>query len=379
MKIYWLALACVVSFVKCGDNPEKTIQSTLEKISNEQQLAYNVKELTIQGSKTGDTIFTTQRCEFKKNIGDENFGYQFIVEDSLLHPHFRIPIISHVEFNGIERLWMLESKVKNMNKKDLVSESTLKKLKNDISGQLPVWKELLSKKGFKHTIVKDSAWGNKVCTYINALSADSAVHEMFVDKATNWPALFRVIINEKQPFIKEYHIGTQKSKQTFLISKGKEPVPTKETIERVKVGDLFPVWNLEDTNGKAVQFKDRKAKYTVLFLSGINCGYCQKALPVVKQMHQKCKSNTDVDCLAFYADDSKAKLLSYMKEKGIDYPIVFNPEKNAEKRYKQRQRIRFGLPTTFILNGENKIVWIKNGYSKELGNAIRSKLKELGY
>lgn len=180
-----------------------------------------------------------------------------------------------------------------------------------------------------------------------------------------------------QPFIREYYYSNF-NRSTSLQEPSFINRTWAKTVEDVPltVGDTFPELKLQTVDGNQFSFEENKGKVSILFLSAINCGWCQKLIPAIQRVFDKYKRTGDIRCLVFYPADSKEKLADYIKSKSIDYPVLFNPSEDPKERYRLNKRIANGYPTTIILNRKNETIWIKTGFSEELEKEIEKRIKQ---
>ncbi len=99
--------------ISCSDQTDKVIKRTETNLKSTSNVSYHVDNLTIEGQSVGDTTFTTTYAFFEQSKTDTLLGYNFLIESSLIHPRFLIPIVLRDHFNGNELAWTLESEVRN--------------------------------------------------------------------------------------------------------------------------------------------------------------------------------------------------------------------------------------------------------------------------
>lgn len=63
---------------------------------------------------------------------------------------------------------------------------------------------------------------------------------------------------------------------------------------------------------------------------------------------------------------SAREVLAYLKEQGVDYPVVNDPNGLLSKRYGVS-----GVPASFILDADGKVRFVTRGYTSALGLRIR--------
>ena len=68
---------------------------------------------------------------------------------------------------------------------------------------------------------------------------------------------------------------------------------------------------------------------------------------------------------------SAAEIESWMKRKGVDYPVLNDPSGNLARRFNVEI-----FPTTFIYDSGGKLKFVETGYSTTLGLLARMKMAE---
>ncbi|MCW9088305.1 MAG: protein disulfide oxidoreductase [Gammaproteobacteria bacterium] len=63
---------------------------------------------------------------------------------------------------------------------------------------------------------------------------------------------------------------------------------------------------------------------------------------------------------------SEQEILDYLREQGVDYPVVSDPEGRLSRRYGVS-----GVPASFILDGEGEVRFVTRGYTSSWGLRIR--------
>lgn len=369
-----LIIVLILGIISCSRNNDKVLFKTKDKLTSEKVISYCVDKLTVQGRQVGDTIFTTTTSVFQKLDNDSLCGYKYLIEDKLIHPRFKVPMILSNYYNGNTHIWNLESEVKKDRKVIESPKKLIGKIKNDTYGQIPYVINILNSCGFTLNYIQDTILNNGPCILLKVVSQQGILNELYINKKTSSPVLLRVIENPEQPFINEFNYREFEFSDSF-----NQPLFTSQEKTKTKnilgIGDKIPDWELETTSGKRLLLSESKGKTTILFLSAIYCSWCQKAIPAIKKVYEKSILNKDVDCIVFYPDDEQQRLKEYSKEKGIDYPIAFIPTKNYKERYALRETILYGFPTTLILNNKNEIIWIKTGYSPDLEDEVEKAVR----
>lgn len=369
-------IALALGLMGCSKNNDTALTEIKHKLTSDKVFSYRVNEFTIEGWQTGDTIFTTTTCSFQQRKEDSLCGFTYCIEDQLVHPIFKVPITLWNNYNGKSHIWNLDSEVKKDRKITEGKEITIEKIQRDVYGHIPYILHLLDSRAFR-TVVRqeDTLFNNMRCMRFKAISSTGISNDLLIDKKTLFPQFLRIVENPAQPFIHEFNYSHFEFSDT-LIAPAFQKLNTKTKPKEVLgVGDTFPHLELETTQGKHLQITESKGKTTLLFLSAIYCGWCQKAIPMVTKFYNKSIADNHFNCIVYYPDNAREKLMDYTKDKGIAYPIAFSTTKDPAKKHALREQIKYGFPTTIIINSQNEITWLKTGFSKELEKEIEKALK----
>lgn len=376
MRIICITTVCLI-LISCSEQTDKLIKKTETNLKSTKSVSYHIDNLTIHGQSVGDTIFTATYAFFEKSETDTLLGYNFLIESSLIHPWFLIPIVNRDHYNGKDLTYTLESEVRNDRTITEFSEIDNSVLENKLMGQLPMLLDLLHNNEYKTTTIDKTTLNGKDCIQINFLCTDSIEYNLFVDKKEKTPALLRIILNKEQPFIQEYYY------RDFIFSNTTHFPLTLEfsednsiEISSIKIGDYFPEWKLETISGDPLHFGQQNGKTHLIFLSGINCGACQLQVPTTKRIYEQFSQRKDLNIIGLYPYDSKERLNIYTEEKGIAYPIIYNSLNIIEERYELIQKLRFPIPTMILIDNENKVAWMKTGFNPDYADEYFSEVEK---
>ncbi|MFA4922867.1 MAG: TlpA disulfide reductase family protein [Ignavibacteriaceae bacterium] len=111
-----------------------------------------------------------------------------------------------------------------------------------------------------------------------------------------------------------------------------------------------PDFSLKSVDGKTVKLSDYKNKVVVLDFWATWCPPCRKGIPDLIKLQKEFKNDLVVLGISLDAD-TKEDVPAFVKNYGINYPIVYGDESTA-KLYGGIS----GIPTTFIINKKGMIV-----------------------
>jgi thiol-disulfide isomerase/thioredoxin len=127
-------------------------------------------------------------------------------------------------------------------------------------------------------------------------------------------------------------------------------------------GAVAPEFELQvlDSNGKTLKLSDLKGKAVVLNFWATYCVPCKTEMPWLVQM-QKQYGDQGLQIVGVTKDgDSEKMAAAFAKKMGINYPILVGTEK-VEDLYGGIG----GLPTTFFIDRNGKVVTRRLGQMKE--------------
>lgn len=140
----------------------------------------------------------------------------------------------------------------------------------------------------------------------------------------------------------------------FIINNSEEvpesgPYPPNYTPANTSALQPAANFSLPATDGKIINLSDYKDKIVVLDFWATWCPPCREGIPDLIEL--KNKYGTDIEIIGISVDtDSKDEVIPFMKEYGINYPVVYG----NMSVYQQYGEIR-NIPTSFIINKEGKI------------------------
>jgi len=121
----------------------------------------------------------------------------------------------------------------------------------------------------------------------------------------------------------------------------------------------FPDLELAGADGGAVRLSQLKGNVVLLNVWATWCGPCRMELPIVQKMYDK-YSDRNFVVLAVNIDADRRRVEPFMKRYNISLPIYFAAPEDAG------QMTALGIPTTFLLSSERKIIDSQVGYTPEV-------------
>ncbi|MFN3386285.1 MAG: TlpA family protein disulfide reductase [Candidatus Thermochlorobacter sp.] len=118
---------------------------------------------------------------------------------------------------------------------------------------------------------------------------------------------------------------------------------------------LAPAFTLETTDGKKVSLSDFKGKGVIINFWATWCPPCRAEIPDMIEL-QKIYADK-FSFIGIAVSDKPEKVAVFVKEKGINYPVVMGNEKVAADygKFIEGGQIR-GIPTSFVINRKGEII-----------------------
>lgn len=377
-----LIVVLLTSLSSFTHTPTKIIEKSLANITSDKAVNYQYNQLTIQGSSENDTTFieTFSSASFKKDVEDKLLGFTYVIQDSLIHPYFHVPMKTTYHYNGTLLNTAMVSPMRISLEENDTTEMNKNVFNNVMTGQLPTMIHLF--KSNSAEIIGDTIINGQNCYQLNDIK-DKKAHQLFISKESFLPVMLRVITNLSQPFIEEYYYKDFHTTPELQIPdyksefEAKAPQNTPQDVpQSFKVGDKMPNFKLHDLNENEILMGNSK-NIKVIYLSMINCGPCQKAIPYVAKINDYYNKRDEIDFFVFYPMDLKEKLIKYAIAKNIDYLIVYNSLSEKKDRLKLISRMNIGFPAVLILDAENNIRHIVHGFSTNMEDIIIKNIREI--
>jgi hypothetical protein len=248
------------SISSCTLSPSKIIEKTAKNLQSDKAINYQYNHLTIQGSSENDTTFieTFSSASFQKDVEDKLLGFTYVIQDSLIHPYFHVPLKTTYHYDGTLLNTAMISPIRKSLEVNDTAEINKNIYANVMSGQLPTLLHLL--KSNTAEIIGDTIINDDNCYQLNDIK-DEKAHQLFISKKSFLPVMLRVITNTTQPFIEEYSYKNFHTTNELQIPDYKSEVETQasqETPKSFTVGDKLPDLELHDLSGNEISMGNSK-------------------------------------------------------------------------------------------------------------------------
>ncbi|MYB55988.1 MAG: redoxin domain-containing protein [Gemmatimonadetes bacterium] len=144
-----------------------------------------------------------------------------------------------------------------------------------------------------------------------------------------------------------------------LIASDRETRKQEVLSARIEAPESPLAFNLKTLKGTQVSLSSLKGKVVAINFWGIWCGWCVKEMPEFQNLYEYYKDDPDVAILTINNDRIPESVPPWMEKKGYTFPVLL------DDGYVNKAGIQ-GFPTTWFLNREGQIAFLKRGWTKEL-------------
>lgn len=146
----------------------------------------------------------------------------------------------------------------------------------------------------------------------------------------------------------------------------------KERILAAKISEREPIvpFTLKNLNAKSVSTADLKGKVVVVNIWGTWCAPCVSEMPDFQQLHKKYLADKNVVILSVNNDGDLKLVKKFMAERKYDFTVL------EDEKYLQTAEVN-SFPTTWFIDREGKIAFVKIGASDKLLEEFGWRIEEL--
>ena len=143
----------------------------------------------------------------------------------------------------------------------------------------------------------------------------------------------------------------------------------------VEVGDRAPDFSLGLTNGERFTLSDMRGKVVMLQFTASWCGVCRKEMPFIERdIRQKYKDDHRFYLLGIDCDEPLEKVLEFVRQTGVTYPIALDPEGRVFALYAEPKA---GITRNVIIDPQGRIVMLTRLYDEKEFAAMCAKINEM--
>ena len=138
----------------------------------------------------------------------------------------------------------------------------------------------------------------------------------------------------------------------------------------------LPSVTIKTLDGKTINTKslENNGKPIVISFWATWCVPCKKELNAISEVYEDWEEETGVKLIAISIDDTRSmsKVKPYVNASGWEYDVYLDPNGDLKRAMGVQQ-----VPHTFLLNGDNEIVWQHRTYVDGDEDELFDEIKKL--
>lgn len=130
----------------------------------------------------------------------------------------------------------------------------------------------------------------------------------------------------------------------------------------VKVGDEAPDFTVTTIDGEKYKLSEFRGKVVMLQFTASWCRVCREEMPFIESdIWQKHKDNPDFILLALDRDEPAERVVQFVENIGITYPIAPDPESKVFTKYASAEA---GVTRNVLIDRDGKIIYLTRLYEE---------------
>lgn len=135
-------------------------------------------------------------------------------------------------------------------------------------------------------------------------------------------------------------------------------------VKNSKIGNTVSYFTLPDPEGKDVELSNLKGKYVLIDFWASWCSPCRQSFPHMREFYKKYK-NDKFEIYSISIDEDKPSWLKAVKEENNPWLQSWDDKNIAKSQFAVT-----AIPSTFLIDGEGKIVAKEVGFDSNGGSEI---------
>ncbi len=154
----------------------------------------------------------------------------------------------------------------------------------------------------------------------------------------------------------------------FSINQGGAAPPASHGL----IGKSAPAFSLKNLEGKSVSLADHKNKDVVVIdFWATWCGPCRMTMPLIAELAQTYKDK-NVHVYALNLRENKAKVESFLKQKGLDLNVILDETGSVGKDY-----VADAIPQTVVIGQDGRVQSVHIGVDPNLKAKLEADIDTL--
>lgn len=143
------------------------------------------------------------------------------------------------------------------------------------------------------------------------------------------------------------------------------------TASAAKVGDLAPNFTLKSATGANLRLSEFRGEVVMINFWATWCGPCRQEMPVLEKLYSR-YHDVGFELLGVSIDENSAKAKNMAKRLKVNYPILFDLEKDVSELYDVD-----AMPTTVMVDRDGRVRHIYRGYLPGHEDKYRANIRDL--
>lgn len=183
-------------------------------------------------------------------------------------------------------------------------------------------------------------------------------------------------VNPNEEAVKAYYarrngsLNGYDAYQIKLMESVLEARKARVLTEKISNREQAKPFMLSSLNGRDVSLTSLRGKVVVINFWGVWCNYCVKEMPDLQRLVNKYAKDSQVEILTINNDGNNSMVEQFMRDKKYNFTVLL------ENGYNNRVGIR-SYPTTWFIDKQGRIAYIKRNYSKELLEEFSFRIEDL--
>lgn len=143
------------------------------------------------------------------------------------------------------------------------------------------------------------------------------------------------------------------------------------TASAARVGDWAPNFTLKSATGANLRLSEFRGEVVMINFWATWCGPCRQEMPVLEKLYSR-YHDVGFELLGVSLDGNSAKARKMAKQLKVNYPILFDLEKQVSELYGVD-----AMPTTVMVDRDGRVRDVYRGYLPGHEDKYQTKIRGL--